>query len=81
MILNQVGRCGEIEHHSALGAFSDRFPDHLNNRTGTRGGSQSVFQALLEVELEIKISIIEAVNSNISVLSTASVATSVRVKL
>ena len=35
----------------------------------------------LEVELEIKISIIEAVNSNISVLSTASVAASIRVKL
>ena len=35
----------------------------------------------LEVELEIKISIIEAVNSNIAVLSATGVAASVRVKL
>ena len=72
---------GRKTHHSALAAFSERFLDHLNIRTGTHGGSQSVFQPLLKVELEIKISIVEAVNSNISVLSTTGVATSVRVKL
>ena len=40
-----------------------------------------VFQALLEVKLEVEISIIEGVNSNISVLATTSVASSVWVEL
>ena len=54
---------------------------HLGNTTGTLGESQFVFQVCLEVKLEVKISIVEGVNSNVSVLSTTSVAAAVRVEL
>ena len=79
-----MGRCGGQGDHSAQIAFSDsslRVDSHLGNTTGTLGESQFVFKVCLEVKLEVKISIVEGVNSNVSVLSSTSVATAVRVEL